>query len=83
MNSMGPVCTSCGMPLRTAADHALGDVSKAWCHHCARPDGTLKSYDEVHAGMTNFLTRTQGLDEQVARGAATEMMAKQPAWRKM
>ena len=38
---------------------------------------------DVLAGMTNFLTRTQGLDEQVARGAAVEMMAKQPAWRKV
>jgi hypothetical protein len=43
----------------------------------------LKTYEEVLAGMTNFLTRTQGLDEQVARGAAVEMMARQPAWRKM
>ena len=38
---------------------------------------------DVLDGMTNFLTRTQGLDEQVARGAAVEMMAKQPAWRKV
>ena len=83
MKPGGTVCTSCGMPLRTAADHAAGDATKAWCRHCARADGALKSYEEVLAGMTNFLTRTQGLDEQVARGAAVEMMAKQPAWRKV
>jgi hypothetical protein len=35
-----------------------------WCRHCARADGALKTYEEVLAGMTNFLTRTQGLDEQ-------------------
>ena len=83
MSNGGPVCTSCGMPLRSAADHALGDPSKAWCRHCAHADGTLKTYDEVLAGMTSFLTRTQGLDERVAREAATGMMARQPAWKHM
>jgi Putative zinc ribbon domain len=78
MNPGGAVGTSCGMPLRTAGDHAAGDETKAWCRPCAGADGALKIYEEVLAGMTNFLTRTQGLDEQVARGAAVEMMARQP-----
>jgi hypothetical protein len=73
-------CVSCGMPLRSAEDHALGDTSKSYCLHCARPDGTLKSYDEALAGMSGFLRTTQGLDEGVARKMAAEMMAKMPAW---
>src|SRR5207245_1314483 len=39
-------CISCGMPLRTDEDHAAGDPTKNYCKHCARPDGSLKSYDE-------------------------------------
>ncbi|MBX5481880.1 MAG: zinc ribbon domain-containing protein [Myxococcaceae bacterium] len=73
-------CTSCGMPLRTPEDHASGDVTKEYCRHCAHPDGQLKSYDEVLAGMTAFLQRTQGLDPGVARRTATATMAKMPAW---
>jgi hypothetical protein len=74
-------CTSCGMPLRTAEDHASGDRAKAYCRHCALPDGTMKSYDEVLAGMTGFLVSTQGLDATVARDTARTMIAEQPAWK--
>ncbi len=74
-------CISCGMPLRTPDDHASNDPSKPYCRYCARPDGTMKSYDEALAGMTGFLKQTQGLDDAVARETARGMMAKQPAWR--
>jgi hypothetical protein len=74
-------CVSCGMPLRTAEDFPLADASKPYCRHCARPDGSLKSYDEVLTGMTGFLQQTQGLDGAVARDAAKSMMATMPAWR--
>jgi hypothetical protein len=73
-------CISCGMPLRSATDHPRGDTSTDYCVNCARPDGTLKSYDEALAGMSGFLRHTQGLDETVARRMAAEMMAKMPAW---
>jgi hypothetical protein len=73
-------CISCGMPLRTPEDHAAGDTSRAFCRHCARPDGSLKSYDEVLTGMTGFLKKTQGLDDEVARQTAKGMMATLPAW---
>jgi len=75
-------CISCGMPLRTTQDHAAGDPSKNYCLHCARPDGSMKSYDEVLVGNAAFLTRTQGLDPHVARETAKTMLAQQPAWRK-
>jgi len=57
--------------------------ARVYGRHCTRADGALKTYEEVLAGMTNFLTRTQGLDERVVRGAVVEMMARQPAWRKV
>jgi hypothetical protein len=74
-------CISCGMPLRTPEDHAANDTSRAYCVHCARPDGSMKDYGEVLAGMTQFLMRTQGLDATVAETTAKQAMSAQPAWR--
>lgn len=81
MNATTQSCISCGMPLRSADDHAVSDTSKPFCKFCGGADGELKSYDDVLAGMSQFLTRTQGLDRSAARDAAKAMMAKQPAWR--
>jgi hypothetical protein len=70
------------MPLRTADDHPRGDTTKTHCKHCARTDGSLKSYDEVLEGMTQFIVRTQGIDAGAAERAAKDMMKAQPAWQK-
>lgn len=78
---MNATCISCGMPLRSAADHALSDPTKLFCLHCATPAGELKSYDDVRAGMRDFLTRTQGIAPEVAFEMAGKMMAGMPAWR--
>jgi hypothetical protein len=75
-------CVSCGMPLRAPQDHALGDPAREYCSHCANPDGALKTFDQVHAGMTQFLQRTQGIDPAVAGDMARQMMANLPAWKK-
>jgi hypothetical protein len=74
-------CISCGMPMTQPADYAQGDESKDYCVHCARPDGSMQSYDEKLAGMTQFIVKTQGLDEKVAHNSAQAMMAKLPAWK--
>jgi hypothetical protein len=79
---MSKSCISCGMPLRTAEDYPQADTTRDYCKHCARPDGALKSYDEVLRGMTQFIVRTQGLDASVAEKAAKDMMKAQPAWQK-
>ncbi|MEU6083466.1 zinc ribbon domain-containing protein [Streptomyces sp. NPDC047108] len=73
-------CISCGMPMRTVEEHAAADPSKDYCRHCAHEDGRMKSYDEVLAGFAGFLQHTQGLQEQVARDTAAQMLTKQPAW---
>jgi hypothetical protein len=74
-------CIACGMPLEKPEDHALGDPSKTHCRHCARPDGSLRSYEEAVEGMAGWMMRTQGLDAGVARKLAIETMATLPAWR--
>ena len=73
-------CIACGMPMETPADFARGDVEKDYCVHCARPDGSMQSYDEKLANMSAFIVRTQGLDAAVAENAARSMMARLPAW---
>jgi len=73
-------CIACGMPMKNAEDYPGGDTSLDYCVHCARPDGSMQSYDEKAASMAAFIVRTQGLDEGVALATAKEMMAKLPAW---
>jgi hypothetical protein len=73
-------CVSCGMPMRSTEEHAAADPSKDYCHHCAHEDGRMKSYEEVLTGFTGFLQHTQGLQDEAARDAATQMLIKQPAW---
>ncbi len=73
-------CISCGMPLRSPEDHAKGDATKTYCKHCAREDGSMKSFDEVLAGMSMFLQTTQGVDADAAKNMARGMLAKMPAW---
>jgi len=74
------LCVACGMPMNTAADHPGGDTGLDYCVHCARPDGSMQSYDEKASSLAAFIVRTQGLDEDVALDTAREMMAKLPAW---
>lgn len=75
------LCIACGMPMKEPADFAMGDTGKDYCVHCARPNGSMQSYDEKLASMTAFIVKTQGLDEQAAKAAARNMMAKLPAWK--
>ena len=74
-------CIACGMPMVKPEEFAGGDVTKDYCVHCARPDGSMQSYEEKLNSMTGFIVKTQGFDEQAARQAAREMMAKLPAWK--
>ncbi|MDK2807531.1 MAG: hypothetical protein PWP24_264 [Clostridiales bacterium] len=73
-------CIACGMPMKTQEDYAMGDESKEYCKFCARPDGSMQSYDEKLAGMTAFIQKTQGFEETAAKNAAIGMMKKLPAW---
>jgi len=75
------ICIACGMPMNDPSDFAMGDVEKDYCVHCARPDGTMQSYEEKLDSLTAFIMKTQGLDRQVAVDAARNMMAALPAWK--
>jgi hypothetical protein len=74
-------CIACGMPMARREDYPLGDEAKDWCVHCARPDGSMQSYEERVAGMADFIVRTQGLDGGAALAAAKAAMARLPAWK--
>ena len=81
MSENSHVCIACGMPMQKAEDFAQGDESKDYCVHCAREDGSMRDYDEVLIGMTQFIVSTQGLDETAAHETAKRLMAELPAWR--
>lgn len=75
------ICIACGMPMKEPADFAMRDPEKEYCVHCARPDGTMQSYEEKLGSLTAFIIRTQGLDQLAANGAARNMMTRLPAWK--
>ncbi|MBM7869013.1 hypothetical protein JOC70_000482 [Clostridium pascui] len=75
------ICIACGMPMKTKTDFAMGDEEKDYCVHCARPDGTMQSYEEKLDSMSRFIVKTQGLDDNVARKSAKGLLAKLPAWK--
>jgi len=75
------MCIACGMPMKSQKDFAMGDESKDYCIYCARPDGTMQSYEEKLESMTGFIMKTQGLDKEAAKKAAAGMLSKLPAWK--
>ena len=74
-------CIACGMPMTKPADFPLEDESKDYCIYCARPDGSMQSYEEKLEGMTDFMVRTQGLDRDAAHQMAERSLPKLPAWK--
>ncbi|MBP2651378.1 MAG: putative zinc ribbon domain containing protein [Firmicutes bacterium] len=74
-------CIACGMPMKNPEDFAMGDSKKDYCRYCSRPDGTMQSYSEKLISLTDFIIKTQGLEENAAQAAAKSMMRKLPAWK--
>lgn len=77
---MAERCIACGMPMKDTEDFAGGDRANDYCRFCARPDGSMQSYEEKLASLTAFIVRAQGLDERASQEIARVMMAKLPAW---
>ena len=73
-------CMSCGMPMTKPEDFGGGNLANIYCVHCSKPDGSLKSYEEVFEGMVNFMMTSQKMDRKTAETAAKEYMSKMPAW---
>jgi hypothetical protein len=63
-------------------EFAMGDITKDYCIHCARADGSMQSFSEKLESLADFITKTQGFDEKAARASAREMMARLPAWQR-
>ncbi len=78
---MTTICIACGMPMESADDHALGDIDRPYCRHCAKPDGAMQSYPEKLANFTHWLVSTQGLDKAAANHQAATILGQLPAWR--
>ncbi|MDR2707592.1 MAG: AraC family transcriptional regulator [Nitrososphaerota archaeon] len=74
-------CVACGMPMNVSSDFAMNDETRNYCVHCARSDGTMKSFDEIKEGMTNFIIQTQGLSREAAENAALLVMKNLPTWK--
>jgi hypothetical protein len=74
-------CNSCGMPLESDTDHALGDATIPYCVHCTTEDGLLQPRDERLERFTQWAMRADGLDYAAARERAKAYMAAMPAWR--
>ncbi len=73
-------CLSCGMPMAQKGDFEGGDTVNKYCKHCTSPDGTLKTYEEVLAGMTNLIVTRMDTQEAEAMKTAKENLSKMPAW---
>ena len=80
VSQSGKTCMSCGMPLAKPEDFGGGNPENPYCVHCSNPNGSLKSYGEVLAGMTSFMIKTQNMDKETAEEAAKEYLSKMPAW---
>lgn len=81
MNTICNSCGSCGMPLVSPTDYALGDITQAYCTYCTDNQGFLKSYKAVLEGMTNYIVHSQGIDHTAAVTIATETLKDLPAWK--
>jgi len=73
-------CESCGMPMMSPEHYGGGNEENKYCSHCCRPDGRLKSYEEVLEGMVGMMMSNRGLDRVAAETAAGEYLATMPAW---
>ncbi len=74
-------CIACGMPMREVSEYAMGDTTKDYCVYCARPDGSMQSFEEKREGIKAFVVRTQRVDPGAALYITEAMMRELPAWK--
>ena len=71
-------CYSCAAPLDMP--FFQGPVAH-YCNQCVDEDGNLKSYEEIHAGVVEWLKTWQpGIDDAKANERATHYLKAMPAW---
>ena len=74
-------CESCGMPMRSAADHAIGHPESVYCVHCSTPEGGLQAFEERFERMVQWEMRKGGSSRAEAETATRAYMQQMPAWR--
>jgi hypothetical protein len=74
-------CGSCGFPMESDEDFALGDRTQPYCRYCTDERGALLSYQSVLDTNTDYYIKSQGVSPEAARGMAVALLAMQPAWR--
>lgn len=74
-------CIACDMPMEKPSDFAAGDITKNYCHYCAREDGSMKSYEEWLEGNIPWAMKEFNLTEQEARDQGIAFMKNMPAWK--
>ena len=79
---MTNVCIACGRHMLNSNQHAMGDMEKPYCVFCARPDGSMHSYEETLDRMTDYYLHTEPVDRYAATEMAKERLAALPAWSK-
>jgi hypothetical protein len=75
---MDKYCYSCSAPLGMPE---FNSPAENYCKYCTDENGKLKSRNEIHKGITEWLKIWQPeLDEEVAQVRATHFMKAMPAW---
>lgn len=82
MDQQQKVCSVCSMPLNTTEDYPQGADTKIvdWCKFCGTKD-ELNPYEMLVFGMSEFIKKTQGLADEQARIAATEIVQNSVAYK--
>lgn len=70
-------CHSCCMPLNTPGSQSKNEL---YCVYCANEKGTLKEWDEILAGATDFIASWQHIPLEEAKKRAVRMLSSMPAW---
>lgn len=84
----GPLCQSCGMPLKEATDfgtEADGSQSEEYCTYCyqdgkfTNPDATLEEMIEL---VTPFMVSSMGIAEEEAKKQVPALLPQLKRWQK-
>ena len=81
MNAKCVSCGSCGFPMETAEDFALGDPTQPYCRYCTDEAGSLLPYENVLAANARHYVETQGVNPAAAKMMAAALLASMPVWR--
>jgi len=82
-------CESCGMPMKSPADHGGQNPANSWCVHCCHEDGTHQTFEEKLQGTEKWLMSDgcakagfpKAVSKREARSRAEAMLLMRPYWR--